>query len=79
MNREPLPADAVVYERDNRTLVRFPDDMFVYECNEDGMLARVPWTELPPAPPYPHPGLAGIRKELQAQQKDEDNEATWSG
>ena len=70
MDRQPLPDDAVIFERDGREFVRFPENMFVYEYDETGSLARVPFDELPPltAPliPNPNPSLEALRQEILA-------------
>ena len=71
MGRKPVPNDHIAvttslrdsdemstFERDGRTFVSFPDDMFLYERDEKGLLSRVPPDELPPVN-YPE-GYASI-------------------
>jgi hypothetical protein len=65
MARQPLPDDALTWEQDGRQFVRFADDMFVYEYDENDRLARVPVDELPSG--MPNPDLERLRGEIAAE------------
>lgn len=63
--RPQLPDDAVTWKRDGREFVQFADDMYIYEYDENGALARVLVEDLPT--PTSNPAMERLAQEIRAK------------
>lgn len=65
-HRDALPEGSLTWERDGREFIQVPGDMYVYEYDANGALARVLVEDLP-TPTGPNLAMERLAQEIRAK------------
>lgn len=57
----------MTWQQDGRTFVRFPDDMYIYQCADNGLLARVAPQDLPSHDGLSNPAIQRLQQQILAE------------